>query len=143
MIQLLGVLHVVEEYFFGFSGWATRHFGTTSQQWYLVSHAALALIFGTIAFSVYRGSKMGVFSAFVVQVIIFTNGLFHIFTTLLWREYSPGVISQIVVIPVTFIVYTMIRRSGVLSQKELMRSTIIGYVISILIILSLFIDVPI
>jgi hypothetical protein len=143
LIQSLAILHVIEEYFLGFSGWATRHFGTTSQDWYVLSHVVLFIIIGIIAFYTYKGFKSGLFWALALQVIIFTNGLFHIFTTVLWKEYSPGVIAQIVVIPITYIVFRMIHQSGALSKKEILYSTITGCIISALIILSLYIDNPI
>lgn len=143
LIQSLGVFHVIEEYFFGFSDWATRHFGTTTQNWYLQSHIVLFLIIGIIAFYVYKGFKAGLFWALALQVIIFTNGLFHIFSTILWREYSPGVISQIMIIPVTYFVFRMIRQSDALSKKEILYSVITGCVVSALIILSLYLDIPI
>ena len=143
LIQSLSVFHVIEEYFFGFSDWATRYFGTTTQNWYILSHIILFIIIGIIAFYVYKGFKVGVFWALVLQVILFTNGLFHIFTTFFWRQYAPGVITQIIVIPVTYFVFRMIRQSDALSKKEILYSTITGCVISALIILSLYIDIPI
>jgi len=142
LIQLFNVIHCVEEYFFGFSEWATKHFGTTSQNWYLLSHVILAVILGVIAFYTYKGFRVGVFFAFAIQVMIFTNGLFHIFTTILWREYAPGVFAQILILPVSCIVFRIIHQSGVLSKKAILYSTITGCMLSAFIVLSLFIDVP-
>lgn len=142
-IQLFDIVHCVEEYFFGFSEWATKHFGTTSQNWYLLSHTISAVILGVIVFYTYKGHKVGIFFAFSFQILIFTNGLFHIFTTILYKEYAPGVLTQILVIPISCLVFLMICQSNMLSKKEILYSTITGYIISVIIILSLFINVPI
>lgn len=142
-IQLLGILHCIEEYFFGFPEWATRHFGTTTQNFYLLSHLVIALIIIIIAFYVYRGFKTGVFLVLILQTLIFTNGLFHIFTTILWKEYSPGVLAQVLIIPITHLVFKMVYQSNIFSKKQILYALILGSAISVAIILILFIDIPI
>lgn len=143
LLQSLGILHCVEEYFFGFSIWATTHFGTTTQTWYLLSHLFLAIILAVIAIYVFRGYKVGIYWAWGVQTLIFTNGLFHILTTIIWREYSPGVITQVIVIPVTYLFVRAIRRANALSPNEMVSATLSGTVISILILLTLYINIPV
>lgn len=143
LLQSLGILHCVEEYFFGFSIWATTHFGTTTQTWYLLSHLFLAIILAVIAIYVFRGYKVGIYWAWVVQTLLVTNGLFHIFTTILWREYSPGIISQLVVIPITYLFVKTIRKANILSANEMVTASLLGTVISVLILLTLIIDVPV
>ncbi|MFH1850698.1 MAG: HXXEE domain-containing protein [archaeon] len=141
LIQLFGVLHCVEEYFFGFSAWATEHFGTTTQKYYLISHLFIALIAAIIFIYAYRGYKLGIFFALVVQAVIFTNGLFHIFATVFWREYSPGMSAQILIIPITYLVFKKIYQSNIFSRSQIVYALLTGCVVSALIILSLFLDV--
>jgi len=91
----------------------------------------------------YKGSKLGIFLSFVVQITLFTNGLFHIITTIVWKEYSPGVITQILIVPITYIVFRGIKKNRFLSTKEINYALLVGCIISALIIASLWIDVPV
>ena len=86
--------HVAEE-FPRFPAWATRHFGTTSRAWYVYSHIAL------IALSVTVSAQAQVLAprtawpilALALQWGLAINSLFHITTSVLFREYSPGVVT--------------------------------------------------
>jgi len=141
LLQSIQIVHCIEEYFFGFSNWATNHFGTTTQNWYILSHIFIFIIFGIMSFYVYKAYEASVFFVLIAQVILFTNGLFHIVTTIIWREYSPGIISQIIVIPISCIIFRMIRNSNILNFKKFLVSIIIGCIISILIIASLYLNI--
>lgn len=140
LIQFLNFSHFIDEYFFGFPEWATRNFGTTSKNYYLLSHAFIILCVGVIMWSIKKGSKAAIFLALVVQTVFFTNGIFHIITTLLFSEYSPGLLSQVIIFPVSIITYKMVRESKVLSGKEVAHSLVLGTTISVLIILSLWLN---
>src|SRR5215216_3637028 len=86
------LIHVAEE-FPSFPAWATRHFGVTSRAWYVYSH--IPLIAGIIAVSALAESRPGTIWPLLAtagQCTLATNGLFHLVTTFLFREYSPGVI---------------------------------------------------
>ncbi len=143
LLQLLILTHVVEEYYFDFPVWATRHFGSTTNAWYIVSHLVISVPYMAILFTTFKGWKWGVFFAVVLQGLIFFNGLFHISTYLLWGEYSPGVISQLVIIPLTFIVYNLVLRHKLLTLKETTIGTLVGFLGCALVVASLLLDVPI
>lgn len=141
LIQLLNFSHFIDEYFFGFPEWATRHFGTTSKNYYLLSHAFIILIIGVIMWGIKKGSKTAIFLALGVQTVFFTNGIFHIITTFLFSEYSPGLLSQVIIFPSSIIIYRMVRDSKVLSGKEVAHSLVLGTIGSVLIILSLWLNI--
>ncbi len=141
-IQSLAFLHIIEELVFGFPEWATQHFGTTSQSWYVLSHVVLAFPLIWVALHLYRGNRVGILGSWVVQTVVVTNGLFHMITTFVFREYSPGVISQIILIPISYYVFRTLYRSHAVGGKGLLFASIAGCVISVLFIVSLFIDVP-
>lgn len=143
LLQLLILTHVAEEYFFGFPVWATHHFGTTTNAWYIVSHLVISVPYMVILVATFQGWKWGVFFAVALQALIFLNGLFHITTYLLWGEYSPGIISQIVIIPLTFIVYNLVLKHKMLMLRETAISSFIGFLGCSLVVASLLLDIPI
>src|SRR3989442_11756638 len=136
------VAHVLEE-FPGFPEWATRHFGTTTTGFYILSH--IPLLTGAF-FIVYRSSKdqkngAWIFLAVLVQWALFVNGLFHLTTTLVFREYSPGVVTALVLyVPFTVYFLKRVIRDGYLSHKQVVISCVGGTVLTALIIGSLWLD---
>lgn len=142
-IQALALLHVIEELAFGFPEWATQHFGTTSRSWYVLSHILLAFPLLWVALHLYRGNRVGILGSWIVQTVVVTNGLFHVITTFMFREYSPGVISQILLIPISYYVFRALYRSRAVRGNDLLFASVIGCVISLAFIVSLLTDVPI
>lgn len=140
-IQFLNLSHLIDEYVFDFPRWSTEHFGTMSKSYYLFSHAIIVFIIGLIIWGIKKGSKVAIFLALSAQTVFFTNGIFHIITSLLWSQHSPGLISQIIILPASIIAYKMIHDSRVLSQKQIIYSLILGTVVSVLIILSLYLNI--
>jgi uncharacterized BrkB/YihY/UPF0761 family membrane protein len=143
LLQLLILTHIAEEYYFGFPDWATQLFGTTTTAWYVLSHLLLAPMFIAIIVATYKGLIWGIFFAVALQALIFFNGLFHITTYLLWSEYSPGIISQLVIIPLTFIVYKFIFKHKLLTLKETAIGTLVGFFGCTFVVASLLLDIPI
>lgn len=88
----LFLLHVAEEYK-GFPAWATRHFGATSRAYFVYSHLPLIAANAVVCGLATRGSSTAVLLCIAVQWVLFTNGRFHLVTTFLFREYSPGVVT--------------------------------------------------
>jgi len=143
LLQLLILVHIAEEYLFGFPVWATRHFGTTTYVWYIVSHLTISVPYIAILITTFRGWKWGVFFAVALQALIFLNGFFHLTTYIMWGDYSPGVISQVVIIPLTFVIYSLVLRNKLLSMREVLFGTFVGSVACILVIASLLLDIHI
>lgn len=139
-IQFLNLIHLIDEYVFDFPRWSSEHFGTMTKSYYLFSHAIIVFIIGLIIWGIKKGSKVAIFLALGAQTVFFTNGIFHIVTSLLWSQHSPGLISQIIIIPASIIAYKMIRDSKVLSGKQTVYSLILGIFVSLLIILSLYLN---
>lgn len=139
-IPLVLLVHIFEE-LPNFPSWATRHFGKTTLRWYLVSHAILYPLVLLVSFMAARGEGWWIFMALVVQAVIFTNGIFHVITTFLFREYSPGVISSVfVTFPFTYLFFNSLFQNNPVSYFNLIIGFTIGTVISLLIIASLYIN---
>ena len=135
--------HVIEE-LPHFPEWATRYFGTTTTSYYILSH--IPLLMG-VFFIVYRGSKgrkngIWISLAVLVQWALFANGLFHLTTTIMFGEYSPGVVTALVLyIPFTIYFLKRVMREGYLSYTRLVSSCVGGTVLTALIIGSLWLDI--
>lgn len=136
------VAHVIEE-FPRFPEWATRHFGTTTTGFYILSH--IPLLMG-VFFIVYRSSRdqrHGIWISFavLVQWALFINGIFHVTTTLGFGEYSPGLVTALVLyLPFTIYFLKRILRDGYLSHTQVASSCIGGTVLAVLIISSLWLN---
>ncbi len=141
ILQALVVFHFIEELFFGFPAWATKYFGTTTLNWYLWSHLVLVVMWLIIAFYVSRKNRVALFLVLGIQVLLVTNGLFHILTSLIWWEYSPGVISQMLLIPVSVLLFRKVKALNLFSSKEYFYSALLGVVASLLIIISLSLEI--
>jgi hypothetical protein len=85
------LIHVAEEFPY-FPQWATRHFGATSRAWYVYSHIVLGLIAVVVCAraQVAGPETLWPVLATSLQWVLATNSIFHIVTTVLFREYSPG-----------------------------------------------------
>lgn len=61
---------------------------------------------------------------------IFSNFLIHASLTLYTGEYSPGVVTaSALYAPVSVYIYTIVLRSGILSNADILLSIIIGFAI--------------
>ena len=92
---VLFLIHSIEEIAFGFPAWATAHFGSTTLFFFIQHHVPLFIL--AFVSSYFAAKKNGsVFwrvltTAWQVQFVV--NGLFHVITTIVFKEYSPGVIT--------------------------------------------------
>jgi hypothetical protein len=136
------LLHVAEE-FPRFPAWATRHFGVTTRAYYVYSH--IPLIVAIVAISVGAvyapAGSFWIFLSAVAQVILFTNGVFHLATTVLFREYSPGVVTGTVLFfPATYMFMQRTIADALLTPTSLVAAAVLGAILGAAIIGSLWLD---
>jgi hypothetical protein len=138
----LFLVHVTEELAFGFPAWARAHFGAiTTTRFFLISH--VPLVAGAVAVGHWgqKGTRAGAFLLVAAFVTLVTNGLFHLATTVLFREYSPGVVSAATLyVPATIYLASRVRRAGLLSPRDATAAIALGCVLSVGVIASLFLD---
>jgi uncharacterized protein with HXXEE motif len=134
-------LHVAEE-LAGFPDWATRHFGTTSPAFFVLSHLPLL---AAVLYVVHRTSRPSagirwVWLLLVVQSALAANGVFHLVATLWFREYSPGLLTGIVLYtPVSvYLLPLVMPRLGPLRTATACSA---GLLISGLLVGSLWLDI--
>lgn len=99
---IIVLLHIAEEWQ-RFPAWATRHFGATSRAWFVYSHIFLVkATIGVCWMATYSPSRAWTIWAVAAQWGFFTNTIFHVATWRLFREYSPGLLTAVVLfVPAT------------------------------------------
>jgi hypothetical protein len=97
---LVFLIHVAEEYP-RFPEWATRHFGATSRAWYVYTHILLIAVAVVICARAQDAAPRTLWPLLATsfQWVVATNAIFHIATTLLFREYSPGLFTGTALFP--------------------------------------------
>lgn len=142
---LVFVPHMIEEYP-RFPQWATRHFGATSNAWYLYSHIVLV----TIALAICpwaqsappqtRGPLLGT----ALMLTLAFNALFHVVTTFLFREYSPGVITGVLLFfPASGYMLLETVEEQLLTAAQIATAVFIAFVVQVAVIASLYLQMDI
>ena len=136
------LLHVLEEWS-RFPEWATRHFGTTSDRFFVVSHIP---IFGIVAWVVSSASRSNASTRSIWLLVMIigalcTNTLFHLGTTGWFSEYSPGLVTALVLyLPLA--IYMLPRASDILGIDPTIKAIATGFIMSTMITASLAFDMP-
>ena len=139
------VPHMLEEYPW-FPAWATRHFGATSRAWYVYSHfvlVAVALPTCLWAESAAPQTWWPVLGT-ALMITLAVNGAFHVITTCLFREYSPGVVTGVLLFfPVTGHMLFQTIRESLLTTTQVGTAVVIGVAVQIAVIASLYLRMDI
>lgn len=138
------VVHCVEEYP-RFPEWATRHFGTTTRRFYLVSHAVLVPLVALVDAHSSRGraTRSKAWLATGLASTLISNAVFHAGATVAFREYSPGAASGLLVlVPVGLADITSRRHASVLGPRARSTAVTAGVVLNAVIVASLWMDMP-
>ena len=128
-----------------FPAWATEHFGTTTTRFYLASHAVLVpWVLSNGAKAMRRpDDRRAVFASAMTASALGLNGVFHLVTTRLFREYSPGVVTgATLMLPASVFALARIRRSGVLTDEDLVGAFLAGTALSTAAVGRLYVDMP-
>ena len=136
------LLHILEEWA-GFPQWATVHFGTTTAGFYLASHVPIVVL---AVWIVARAARVGATTLdvwiFGVALIAFaTNAVFHLIATGLFMEYSPGLVTGVLLyLPLTARLWPQLTAN--LGRRSARRAALLGVGLSVFVIASLMIDMP-
>lgn len=132
------VLQLLEEGVFDFAAWAGRRLtipSFTITTWLLLQpYFILAL---SLAFFIYRIDPEK-FIAVGLGIVVWGLLDFLGFTGISWfyKEYTPGLISSLIYLPIAFLAYRILRREGKVSWGLGIRSSLAGIFIMTLPILA-------
>ncbi len=133
------VPHMLEEYP-RFPAWATRHFGATSKAWYLYSHIMLVAVALPTCLWAENASPQswGRILGTSLMVTLAFNGAFHVVTTFLFREYSPGLMTgTLLFFPATGYLLFLTARNSLLTTTQIGTAVVIGAAVQVVVIASL------
>lgn len=126
---------------FGFPEWAVRHFGPiTTRKFYFLSHVPMfvAVPIVSLGAALFPGVDAFLFLWVVALIVVFTNGIFHLGTTFLFKEYSPGVVTSLIfTFPFGWLCYANVVSDLRFGRTELLLAAIVGCAISGLVVYSL------
>ena len=128
-----------------FPRWATEHFGTTTTRFYVASHCVLVPL---VVASGARGAgrpddRRAGFAAVAVAAALGFNAVFHAGTTVLFRRYSPGLVTAVAgMLPASGYVIRRTRRDGLLTDEELAAALLAGAALGNAAVASLYVDMP-
>ena len=137
--------HIIEEYP-RFSAWATRHFGATSRAWYVYSHIVLVAIAVPVCLWAGNASSQGWWRILgtALMITLAMNGVFHVVTTFMFREYSPGVLTgTLLFFPATGYMLLLTVRESLLLTPQIGAAVVIGSVVQGAAIASLYLRMDI
>ena len=136
--------HIAEE-LPRFPQWATRHFGTTTKEFYVASHCVLgpAVIACCAAGAKGSGGWKGPFAGAAAASVMVANTIYHLGTTALFREYSPGVVTALVgMLPTSVYALRRTRAEGLLTDEQWLGAILVGNAACLAAVGSLYVDMP-
>lgn len=135
-------IHTIEE-LPGFSAWATRYFAPMTTYKHAMTQGLMILL---VLLASYKASSVGYHGGWVVltaafQLHIGLNAIFHVITTIVFKEYSPGLLTAITIsIPATLFFFFRVNIENRLTSIELTIALFLGTVIATAAIATLFLN---
>ena len=139
------VPHMLEEYP-RFPAWATQHFGATSKAWYVYTHLVLVAVAIPVCLLAQSAPPRtwGPIFGTALMITLALNGTFHVVTTVLFREYSPGVVTgTLLFFPATGHVLFQTVHESLLTTTQIGGAVVIGAAMQVVVISSLYLRMDI
>ncbi len=136
--------HIAEE-LPRFPQWATRHFGTTTKEFYVASHLVLgpAVVACAAAGAKGAGGWKGAFAGSAAAGVMVANTVYHVGTTALFREYSPGVVTAVLgMLPASLYTLHRARADGLLTDEQFLGALLTGNAACLAAVSSLYVNMP-
>ena len=114
-------IHVAEEFCFGWMAWVNRFRDRITRPQFLTFNALFILLcgLGLVADSV--TFTLSLASLFLLNLLV------HLVPTLIFRKYSPGLVSALVLyLPLACTTFTYAIRNGLASPRQLVESIALG-----------------
>ena len=134
--------HYADEWMFGFPAWCTRHFEPLPESFWvpvMTLVTGLMILLGWAASRPSAGSRIRLVCA-GVQMVFFANAAFHLVTTFVFREYSPGTASGVLFLVLSPLLWRAVSREPEVARTNLAAALTAGFVVHGFVLLSLLVD---
>jgi len=143
LITAQWLAHFVDEWVFGLPAWCTRHFEPLPDSFWIPMMTVVTvpmILLGWMASRPSAGSGVRLVCA-GVQMLFFSNALFHLITTFVFGEYSPGTASgAVLVLPLSLLLWWIVRREPGVTKGSFTTALVAGFVFHGLVLLNLLVD---
>lgn len=122
------ILHTLEELPY-FAPWVSRHFADLSSLTFALFEIAALLFVLLISYKAFVKQRHGIWVVLAVaaQVQFALNALFHLFTTFIFGEYSPGMVTgAVLALPLTVFFMNRVWQEKRVNGKELSIAIVLG-----------------
>ncbi len=143
LITAQWLAHFADEWMFGFPAWSTRHFEPLPGPFWIIMMTLLTvpmIMLGWAASRPSAGSGIRLFCA-GVQMLFFSNAFFHLITTYVFGEYTPGTATGVVLfVPVSLLLWRVVLREPGVTKSSFTTALVAGFVFHGLVLLNLLVD---
>ena len=127
ILCIVYALHMVEEFTLGFVEWANRYFGAFNWTQNLIGNTVYMTLLVFACYFYKKNPVKNLWLGMAGSMWVLTNVFIHLSATILGKEYSPGVVTAIILyIPVGVVFLIMWGKKGLLNAKNLMLSFLVG-----------------
>ena len=127
----------------GFPGWATRHFEPLPEPFWVSMMSVITVLMVTLGWAASRpaagpGPRLACAG---VQMLFFSNAFFHLITTVVFGEYSPGTASGMLLsVPLAVPLWRAVLREADVKRSSFATALVAGFVFHALVLLNLLVD---
>jgi hypothetical protein len=135
--------HFADEWMFRFPAWSTRHFEPLPGSLWVTLMAVLTVPVILLGWTASRPSASSGIRLFCagVQMLFFSNAVFHLIVTLVFGEYSPGTATGVVLfLPLSPVLWRAVLREPEVTKRGFATALVAGFVFHGLVLLNLFVD---
>jgi hypothetical protein len=119
LLCLFYAIHMVEEFSCGFVPWADRYFGSFDWTQNLIGNAMFFVCLAAACYLCYRNPAKYLWVGMAGVMWILANAFLHISSTILGREYSPGVVTAtIIYVPGWVVLSWEVGQEGIADLEE-------------------------
>jgi hypothetical protein len=142
LITAQWLAHFADEWMSGFPAWCTRHFEPLPDSFWTTMMTVLTVPMIWLGWTASRpsaGSGIRLVCA-GVQMLFFSNAFFHLITTYVFGEYSPGTATGIVFLPLSLLLWWAVLREPGVTKSSFTTALVAGFVFHGLVLLNLAVD---
>ena len=143
LITAQWLAHFADEWMFGLPAWCTTHFEPLPTSFWIMMMSfvtVLMILLGWTASRPAASSGPRLICA-GVQMLFFGNAFFHLITTLVFREYSPGTVTAVVLsLPLAPLLWRAVLREPGVTKSSFATAVAAGFVVHGLVLLNLLVD---